>query len=84
MIAIRKQTISKAAPAYRRNHNFRAGGKLVAAWTSPYFDTRWDERNPRCYKDLVPEISDLSIEEDFRSGLANHCRVIKVVKPSEE
>jgi hypothetical protein len=63
---------------------FRTKGKMVAQWFSPELDTKWDSRKSKCYKDIKPETIDItkvSDDDDFDSGLAGNCRILKVVGP---
>jgi hypothetical protein len=57
---------------------FRAGGKLVAQWYSPEFDTNWDQRKSRCVAGLTPQKVDPTSAEDFSPGLAGNCKRLKV------
>lgn len=57
---------------------FRAGGKMVAQWYTPSYDTNWDERKSRCLNSLTPEKVNPASKEDFSPGLAGQCRRLRV------
>ena len=71
----KKCILDKSKQAY-----FRARGKLVAQWASPFYGTHWDDRKSRCYKDLTVEKVDPAKVGSTSPGLAGHCKLIKIEK----
>jgi hypothetical protein len=59
---------------------FRAGGKLMALWSHPNGEVKWDPRKSICYKALQVVQADPSSKKDFSPGLAGKCKLIRVDK----